>query len=259
MTSLSIPFTGRGAADDFPYIFSMPRYHATPPEAISETVRDAVFIGDATFHLDRPIDWDRLLDHPWVRSAYAADEYVPYWAQLWPAARMLAKVVMREKWSPESRGQPVLEVGCGLGLAGIAALARGFEVTFSDVDETALSFAAKNARLNGFTKFESRLLDFRDPPTDRKYPIVLGSDLMYEERLVMPLVGLLDAVLAPDGVCLITDPDRTPARHFRWKLAEAGYQVAPELVRAGEPGGERTKGTLYRIRHLASSSSELRG
>ena len=224
-----------------------PRFHATPPEAISEIVRDTVYIADATFLLDRPTDWDKLLDHPWVRSAYAADDYVPYWAQLWPAARMLAKVVMREDWGPPA-GE-VLEVGCGLGLAGIAAMARGHRVFFSDVDETALTFAAKNARLNGFTAFRTLLLDFRAPPADRKYPIVIGSDLMYEERLVMPLVGLLDAVLAPDGVCLITDPDRSPARHFRWKLAEAGYDVQPELVRAGEPGGERTKGTLYRIRH----------
>ena len=71
---------------------------------------------------------------------------------------------------------------------------------------------------------------------------------MYEERLVGPLVGLLRAVLAPDGVCLITDPDRTPARVFRWKLAEAGFDVTGEVVRAGEPGGGRTRGTLYRIR-----------
>lgn len=225
-----------------------PRYHATPPEAVTEVVRESVFIDDYTFRIDRPVDWDTLLDHPWVRSAYAADEYVPYWAQLWPAARMLAKVVVREKWEQYPQPLHVLEVGCGLGLAGIAGLARGLAVTFSDVDETALTFAAANARLNGFTDFRTLPLDFRCPPDDVKYPVVIGSDLMYEERLVDPLVGLLRAVLAPDGVCLITDPDRTPARVFRWKLGEAGYDVTPELVRAGEPGGGRTKGTLYRIR-----------
>src|SRR5581483_2334480 len=106
-----------------------------------------------------------------------------------------------------------------------------------------------NARLNGFTEFRTVPIDFRCPPEGVKYPVVIGSDLMYEERLVDPLVGLLRAVLAPGGVCLITDPDRTAARVFRWKLGEAGYDVVPELVRAGEPGGGRTKGTLYRIRH----------
>ena len=122
-----------------------PRYHATPPEAITETLRETVFVGKHTFRIDRPADSDKLLDHPWVRSAYAADEYVPYWAQLWPAARMLAKVVVREKWETHPRPLRVLEVGCGLGLAGIACLARGLAVTFSDVDETALTFAAANA------------------------------------------------------------------------------------------------------------------
>jgi len=230
-----------------------PRYHATPPEAVAETVRDAVFIDDYRFRIDRPVDSDKLFDHPWVRSAYAADEYAPYWAKLWPAARMLAKVVVRENWAAYARPVRVLEVGCGLGLAGVAALSRGLDVTFSDVDETALAFAAANARINGYPDgFRTLPLDFRCPPTDVKYPVVIGSDLMYEERLVDPLVGLLRAVLAPGGVCLITDPDRTPARVFRWKLAEAGYDVAPELIRAGEPGGERTKGTLYRIRETGS-------
>jgi predicted nicotinamide N-methyase len=230
---------------------SQPRYHATPPEAVTEVARENVFIDDYTFRIDRPADADKLFDHPWVRAAFAADEYAPYWAQLWPAARMLAKVMVREKWDTHPRPPHVLEVGCGLGLAGIAALARGLAVTFSDVDETALKFAADNARLNGFTDFRTLPLDFRCPPDDVKYPVVIGSDLMYEERLVGPLVGLLRAVLAPGGVCLIADPDRTAARVFRWKLGEAGYDVAPELVRAGEPGGGRTKGTLYRIRHTA--------
>lgn len=226
-----------------------PRYHATPPEAVTEVVRDEVFVDDYRFRLDRPADPDKLLDHPWVRSAYAADEYVPYWAQLWPAARMLAKVVVRENWGAYPQPVRVLEVGCGLGLAGVACLARGLDVTFSDLDEMALAFAARNARLNGYPAgFRTRLVDFRSPPQDVQYPVVIGSDLMYEERLVGPLVGLLGAVLAPGGVCLITDPDRTPARVFRWRLGEAGYEVTPELVRAGEPGGGRTKGTLYRIR-----------
>ena len=161
---------------------------------------------------------------------------------------MLAKAVVREPWETHRQPIQVLEVGCGLGLAGIACLARGLSVTFSDVDETALAFTGANAHLNGFDTFKTILLDFRSPPDDRKYPVVIGSDLMYEERLVNPLVGLLKAVLAPGGICLIADPDRTAARVFKWKLQEVGYEVTTELIRAGEPGGERTKGTIYRIR-----------
>jgi len=226
-----------------------PRFHCTPPESVAETVRETVFIDDYTFLLNRPVDSDRLLDHPWCRSAYAADEYVPYWPTLWPSARMLAKAVVREPWDSYPQPVRVLEIGCGLGLAGIACLARGLHVTFSDVDTTALTFAANNARLNGFRDgYRTRPIDFRCPPADEKFPVVIGSDLMYEERLGNPLVGLLGAVLAPGGVCLIADPDRLPARVFKWKLEEAGYAVTADFARAGEPGGERTKGTVYRIR-----------
>jgi predicted nicotinamide N-methyase len=226
-----------------------PRFHATPPEAVTETVQETVFVDGYRFLINRPAESDKLFDHPWVRSAYAADQFIPYWATLWPAARMLAKAVVREPWATYRQPVHVLEVGCGLGLAGIACLARGLTVTFSDLDETALSFAAENARLNGFATFNTVPIDIRCPPDNRKYPVVIGSDLMYEERLVNPLVGLLKAVLAPDGVCLIADPDRTAARVFKWKMQEAGCEVTAELIRAGEPGGERTKGTLYRIRN----------
>src|SRR5262245_50757580 len=83
------------------YLISMPpRFHATPRESISEIVQDVVILGDTQFRIRRPIDSDALMDHAWVRSAYAADGYTPYWAKLWPSARMLAKVVLRERWTP---------------------------------------------------------------------------------------------------------------------------------------------------------------
>jgi predicted nicotinamide N-methyase len=232
-----------------------PRYHATPAEAIGELIRETVLIGDRVFEIERPANPDALFDHPWVRSAYAADGYTPYWATLWPSSRMLAKAILREPWKAHSRPLRVLEVGCGVGLAGIACLACGLEVVFTDVDATALEFAATNARRNGFTAgFATRLLDLRCPPEDAKYPVVIAADLMYEERLVDPLVELLAKVLAPGGVCLVADPDRPAARLFRWKVEEAGYSVRTHFARAGEPGGERTRGTLYRIWHEDASA-----
>ena len=224
------------------------RFHATPLEAVAATVREVVSVDEYTFHIDRPADLDRILDHAWVESAFAADAYVPYWPTIWPAARILAKAAIREPWEAYPQPVTVLEVGCGLGLGGIACLARGLPVTFSDVDETALAFAAANARLNGFSNgFRTIRLDFRCPPHDEKHPIVIGSDLMYEERLVDPLVGLLAAALAPDGLCLIADPGRHAAHAFKSKLQEAGYEVTRNLVHANEPGGG-AQGILYRIR-----------
>lgn len=230
-----------------------PRFHATPRDAIAATVRETVTVENHTFQIDRPADPAAVFAHPAVKAAKAADEYLPHWINLWPAAQMLAAVIAREPWesfSLHSGETPltVLELGCGLGLAGIAALARGLHVTFSDVDETALTFAASNAQLNGFTNFSTRQIDFRSPPEGAKFPVVIGSDLIYQDRLVRPLVGLLRSVLAPGGVCLITDPNRPDGKRFQWSLIEAGFSLESESVRLEKPGRETVDGTLIRIR-----------
>lgn len=220
----------------------------TPLDALGELVRETVLIENRTFLIDHPGESDTLLDHPATRTAFASDEYMPYWANLWPAARMLAKVICKESWpTPETGPLRTLEIGCGLGLPGIAALAMGLRVTFSDYDATALRFAADNARLNDLENFETLQLDWRYPLADRKFPILLAADLVYEMRNVEPLVLLIKQMLAPDGVCLLTDQDRVPSHVLRQKLTDEGLPFTTQMVRAGEPGWH-IKGTLYRIR-----------
>jgi len=222
---------------------------APPPEVIlprlGPTIEEKVLVEDRTFLIRRPAQSDKLVDDPAVESAFALDEYMPYWADIWPAARMLAKVVWRE---PLPAGADALEIGCGLGLAGLVALARGLHVTFSDYDRCALHFAEQNARLNGFDRFRTLAIDWRQPPAGLRVPVVLGSDLIYELRNVAPLVSFLKTVLLPGGICLLTDQDRIPAQALRETLAAEGLRFSTQFVRAGEPGGRRLKGTLYRIR-----------
>ncbi|MFN4260667.1 MAG: class I SAM-dependent methyltransferase [Gemmataceae bacterium] len=225
---------------------SEPHLPETPLEALGELTRERVIVNDHVFLIERPAESDRLLDDPKVRQAFQLDECLPYWADLWPMARALAKAILRESWPP---GLEVLEVGCGLGLPGIAALARGLRVIFSDYDATALRFAAANARLNGFAEFRVLQMDWRWPPDDLHVPVILLSDLLYEMRNVEPLVALVRKVLLPDGVCLAIDQDRPPAQLLRETLPAYGLQFTTQMMRAGEPGGRRVKGTLYRITH----------
>jgi predicted nicotinamide N-methyase len=222
----------------------------TPWDAVGDIIREQVVVEGRTFLIRRPDEGDRLLDHPAVRAAFAADEFLPYWTDLWPASRMLAKAILRENWAP---GLEALEVGCGLGLPGIAALAKGLRVIFSDYDATALRFAAENARTNGFEDFRTLQFDWRAPPADLRVPVVLASDLMYEMRNVAPLVSLIKRVLLPDGVCLLTDQDRVPSFTLRETLTAEGLEYTTQVARAGEPGGRRVKGTLYRITHKRRS------
>ena len=58
---------------------------------------------------------------------------------------------MREPWPDLGPGTgpfdfDVLEIGCGLGLAGLAALTRGRTVLFTDYDQAPLDYVARGRR-----------------------------------------------------------------------------------------------------------------
>src|SRR4051794_8439913 len=88
------------------------------------------FCGKAV-RLLRPVDPDRLLDDPEALAWNRHDDYMPYWAYLWPGAYFLAEAVARE---PERPGVVALEIGCGLGLGGLVGLGRGRPVTVTGYD-----------------------------------------------------------------------------------------------------------------------------
>lgn len=230
-----------------------PKIFNTPSEAVTEYTYEKVFVGDFTFILERPTGIDQLWEHPAVKQAYEQDEYIPYWSELWPAGRMLAKMLVRESFAElESKfGKPLhaLEIGCGLGLAGIAALAVGMKVTFTDIDQAAAELAGRNARKNGFTNFDCSGLDFRAPPADLKVPLILASDVLYEPRFIEPMVQCIKKVLLPGGLCLIGDADRISAKPFKHEVYKGGLDLETIPVKVGDPGGGKTKGTIYKIRH----------
>ena len=98
----------------------------TATEYRGPVVVTAIELGGRTIRLVRPADPDRLLDDPLVVDWNRHDDYMPYWAYLWPAAYLLAEAVAREPWP--TAGEPAvdaLEIGCGLGLAGLVAVATG--------------------------------------------------------------------------------------------------------------------------------------
>ena len=212
---------------------------------LGHLAREKVFAEDLTILIDRPDRSDKLLDHPEVNEATRADGYMPYWAEIWPAARMLAKVLAKETFEP---GTTALELGCGLGLSGIVALARGAEVVFSDYDACALKFAGDNALLNGFDRFRLLQLDWRTPPADLRVPLIIGADLIYQERNLEPVIQCIRTMLLPGGRCLLADQDRVPAAVIQAALSAAGMTFTTQVVKASEPGSKRLKGTLYRIR-----------
>ena len=65
-----------------------PGRHGRPREpALSALVEERIRVGEVELSLRRPTDPEALLDE----EAFADDEFLPYWAELWPAGLALAR------------------------------------------------------------------------------------------------------------------------------------------------------------------------
>jgi predicted nicotinamide N-methyase len=208
-------------------------------------------VGGVSIRLARPDEPDQLFNDPLVHEMNRRDDYMPYWAYLWPSAWLLGEYVACAPWSEcpgESNATDVLEIGCGLGLVGMVALARGLRVQFSDYENSALQFVARSAAANGFdpARFSTRRLDWRELP-DEQFAIILGADVIYEARLVPVVATLLGRLLAPAGVGLISSPYRAAAEAFPAALAEFGLVCQTEAATAMCEGGRVFEGLIYRV------------
>lgn len=178
-------------------------------------------LGWTSISLAVPVDPDSLLADEDVLEASRTDDYMPYWASLWPAASQMAGVLSEADWSP---GTPVLELGCGLGLVGIAGLRRGWDVLMTDYEPQAVSAAALNAERNGYPGVRTQVLDWRNPPAS-EWPLVLACDVLYESRNHEPLLAALVRLVAAGGCCWLGDPGRTPVIAFYQAAIEAGFDT----------------------------------
>jgi predicted nicotinamide N-methyase len=180
---------------------------------------ETIDLGPLALEILRPPSADELIDE----ERFADDEYMPYWAELWPSGVELARAVARR----ELDGVRVLELGCGLGLPSLAAAVRGARVLATDWAEDAIALLRENAARNGL-ELECALVRWSDPAplvAAAPWDLVLGADLLYEPRNVNVLLELLPRLGAD---VLLTEPGRPTAGRFFERAAESW-----EIVRDG--------------------------
>jgi predicted nicotinamide N-methyase len=176
----------------------------------------------------RPRDSEALLDE----AAFEHEEFLPYWAELWPSALALARVVAARSLG----GARVLELGCGLGIPSIVAALGGARVLATDWSPDAAELLQENARRNGAV-LETAVQAWDDPvlPALGLWELVLASDVLYERRNVGLLLGLLPQLVDERGEVLLADPGRPPAAAFleaaarEWEIAATVDAQTPRV------------------------------
>jgi predicted nicotinamide N-methyase len=203
---------------------------------MDDVVEEVVALDGRDLRLLRPRDAEALLDE----DAFEREEYLPYWAELWPSSLALARAVSVRAL----RGARTLELGCGLGLPSIAAALAGGRVLATDWAPDAIAMARANAERNG-AELETMVCSWTEPgPLVERAPwdLVLASDVLYEARngdVLLPLLPRLGREV------WLADPGRPPAARF---LEEA----AREWVISSRPIAGLADGAVHRLtrRHV---------
>lgn len=180
-----------------------------------------VVVGERTLRLAVPHDPELLLELPETLAEHELNEYIPYWAWLWPAANEMANWVSSRTWPI---GCDALELGSGMGLVGLAGAVAGLKMTISDYREEAVTVVRSNLIRNGLVA-DTQTVDWHKPPA-RQWPIILACDVLYEVVHHAAIIEFASSALKSNGVCWIGDPGRANCTEFLTQVHEDGRLLA---------------------------------
>ncbi len=205
------------------------------------TATRTVQLAGRTISLLSPANADDLISE----DDYVKDERLPYWADLWPSAQILAREVREMRLG----GERVLELGCGLGLVAIGAALAGGQVTATDYYDDAILFAALNVADATAQRIAARMVDWSAMPADLgRFDVVLTSDVLYEPRYAILVADAIAATLRRGGEAIVADPGRIACPDFLGECASRGLVVSDATPHAYVEGEIRQTITLYRLR-----------
>lgn len=184
-----------------------------------DLVTEPVRIAEFEFMITRPRAAEDLIDE----TEYADDQRLPYWADLWPSGLALAS----ELAGRDITGARILELGAGLSLPSLIALARGAHPLATDWYPVALAFARANAAAAGLGDLDTLEVDWSHPPAELfargPFDLIIGADVAYERRHAAQLAQLLTGAAGASTSLLIADPRRPDADALVSVLVGAGW------------------------------------
>ena len=146
-----------------------------------------------------------------ARERLPGSRAVPFWGLVWPGSRALARLVLDR--ADEFAGRRLLDLGCGSGLAAVAAARAGCKATGIDLDPLALDVARRMAAANEVT-CDWRAGDAFALGDDElnRFDCIVAGDLFYEDGLSKRALAFLERAGQNGRRVFVADPDRGEER-----------------------------------------------
>jgi SAM-dependent methyltransferase len=185
----------------------------------------------------RPTNPDDVLDSM-TDEQYEKDKFLPYWAQQWPACSPLFNFlsIHAAAGSVIYPSASIGEIGCGLGIISTLLQLKKMHIIATDLAFDACRYALYNMRqYSPFPKVVCA--DWRFSPFKTRFDCIVGSDILYEQRWISPILDILKSSLKNDGVAYVADPCRQWWQEFQDAALKRGFtlnKVWQETVNQGK-------------------------
>ena len=156
--------------------------------------------------------------------------HLPYWAELWDSGLGMGQLLVS---APQLvRENNVLDLGCGMGLAGTVAAALRANVLFADLEADSLLFARLNS-LPWREKIRTRRMNWQKDRLEERFDLILGADILYEKQQWEFLEPFWRQHLKTDGSVLLGEPGRQTGELFlewmsskKWRIEKSEQPVS---------------------------------
>ena len=176
-----------------------------------QIISESHLIAGRKFDFIRVIDPDVVLDQVVAeedrreklsgKRRFSDELHLPYWAELWDSAFGIGQFLVERGAAGE--GTRALDLGCGMGFAGMVAAGMGYEVMLADLEPEALLFARLNT-----PGARARRLDWRSDRLGERFDLIIGADVLYDRKQWEFLEPFWREHLAEGGTVLLGEPGR---------------------------------------------------
>lgn len=203
-----------------------------------KTHMQSLKLGDKTYVLEVIRSLDEAIDElcevltdEEQRDPFAED-LCPYFGVLWPAAEALATYLLNHPGLV--RNKNVLELGSGLGLPSLVATELGANVLTTDYHPDVESYYLRNCRHSNLVGNYLRLNWREDKKDIGQFDLVMGSDVLYENKNALDVARGLMRFMKPGGKIILSDPGRNYLQPFLEAMKDQGFSEESELIAVRE-------------------------
>lgn len=146
----------------------------------------------------------------------------PLWCKIWEATAVLSFHLSTIVPEP---GKRFLEIGAGMGVAGLVGARLGHSMTITEYNDDAIEFAKANSVLNNIHDVAICKLDWNAPGIEGQFDYIIGSEVVFKEEDIASLLFLFKRYLKPGGTILLAEGLRKTTKAFVQQM-EKHYTVA---------------------------------